>query len=851
MAANMYPGPCGKCGLRVKAQEGERTKRNGAWITLCLECYGTQPDTQELTKTNENAVKAAKLSMRPDGRVMIKPEGFLGTGTFDAYRDACKEGGAAFDATSKSNVCSIEGSVRVAEALKAVGFKVNVDPELGARLQSAGARAREQVVEANVRADEIDAAMRTQGKALFPFQRIGVTWLASCPEGSGRVLADDMGLGKTVQLLAAAPSKAPVLVVCPAVAKGVWFREAMSWRRDFKLVTLVVSKSDAKAVARRYPSANVVVKEFVWPEEGELVIVNYDILTQPKGEIRKGTRLIGDEAQYLKNHKAKRTAVFCSISEAVRKNEGMTWLATAEPLDNWPPDLWGVYEAAGVAREAFRTWTDFTKLFNGHKDRWGGWHWGKPDAAKVAPACARVMLRRLKTEVLKDLPPKRVEDLPVEISLAAVDKKLLDKAEAALSKVLAEAKKQTEAEADPDVISKAINMALAAKDSGVSFEDFSRAFKAMAVAKIPAMLEQIELYEAAKEPLVVASRHTDPAMALKTRPLWGTITGDGATIADEEGKVKTVTRNEVEETFQKGLLRGVAGTIGAMGVSLTLTHAAHGLQVDEDWRPGVNRQLHDRIYRIGQTKSVLWKIMQADHPLDQLVRESVKAKQAINDASVNAASSKADHEAAVMANATAHVNAQALEALGTVTPKTPEEVTAAEAEALRKRVVEANKPKRRGPQDEHETWIAEKALGRIKNHGFVDDGGPAAFAASLLSQVGRGLTDPQWTAAKSLVAKNRSIVGRSPGDKLRPATSEVERWAADSIAKLAGWDQDRALEQNGIGFNKIDGSSGHQFANLLRTSKEGLSDAEWKEVIRIAKHYPRQVGKAPTEEEVS
>jgi SNF2 family DNA or RNA helicase len=151
--------------------------------------------------------------------------------------------------------------------------------------------------------------------------------------------------------------------------------------------------------------------------------------------------------------------------------------------------------------------------------------------------------------------------------------------------------------------------------------------KALAIAKIPAMLRMVEDFEEQEEPLVVFSAHRAPIDELEKRKGWGVITGD---TSPEE-------RSRLEARFQAGDLLGIGCTIRAGGVSITLTRACNALFVDREWTPALNSQAEDRTYRIGQDRPVLITTLVADHPLDLRVTELTTDKQVLIDASVDAA----------------------------------------------------------------------------------------------------------------------------------------------------------------------------------------------------------------------
>ena len=73
-------------------------------------------------------------------------------------------------------------------------------------------------------------------------------------------------------------------------------------------------------------------------------------------------------------------------------------------------------------------------------------------------------------------------------------------------------------------------------------------------------------------------------------------------------------------------VRGIAGTVGAMGVGVTLTRAAHAVFVDRPWTPAEEDQAEDRICRIGQERPVMITRLIADHPVDRRVQSVLDKK---------------------------------------------------------------------------------------------------------------------------------------------------------------------------------------------------------------------------------
>lgn len=518
-------------------------------------------------------------------KIRITPVGYLGE-SFATYRAACSRGGARYNHDFKCNEVVLDAFATLTDSLRNAGFTLDITPELAATIQARAHAAKSDVIAANSRALAMDMALKAKGLSLFAFQHVGVSWMAprTCA-----MLLDEMGLGKTIQALLAAPADAPVLVICPAVAKGVWQREAAKWRSDLKVTVL-----DGRG-------------SFRWPSVNEMVITNFDILPEAPPVAPTGVVVIGDEVHALKSGKTARTKRCKAVCTAAREASGRTWGLTATPLLNRPPELWTILTVFGLEREIFGSWPRFVALFNGRQNKWGGYEWGQPDP-QVGELMRRGTLRRLRTEVLKDMPPKTRAVMNVTLSPAM--KKTCDKALAALAKVGVNL---------DSLIDKAVS-----SSGGVAFEAISAARAALAAAKVETLLDLVESYEEQEEPVVVFSAHVAPLEALGRRPGWALITG--ATPAAE--------RTAIENRFQKGELKGIAASIKAGGVAITLTRACNAVFLDLEWTPALNAQAEDRICRIGQTRPVQILRMVANHALDERIIDLLSEKQELIDGSV-------------------------------------------------------------------------------------------------------------------------------------------------------------------------------------------------------------------------
>ncbi|RLE28247.1 MAG: hypothetical protein DRJ65_00020 [Acidobacteria bacterium] len=438
---------------------------------------------------------------------------------------------------------------------------------------------------------------------LRPYQREGVEWLRHMIKA---LLVDDQGLGKTPQALCSLPQCGRALVVAPAVVKSLWAAEARIWRPDYHPTILSGGGS------------------FRWPEPGELVITNYEILPPCSREVtarrKKGQKsdllnelqrqakalpqppdgvvLVADEAHRLGKNKTYQTLRFRNLRTKVLRRDGRCWGLTGTPLLNRPLDLWNLVTSIGAQKE-FGSYPWFCRAFNSTEGDWG-LEWGKPNLDMLIPALKRIAKRRRKADVLPELPPKTYRTIPVDLGDEA--RKLADAAIEAL------------AAAGID-LETATAQALEIAAGRVGFTELSRAMTALAKAKTDAAIALVEDFEAQGEPVVVLSDHRYPVETIASRKGWEAI----------HGGVPSSKRGEIVERFQAGEYRGLAMTT-AVAIGITLTRSCHVLRIDRNWVQALNLQAEDRLHRFGQKRGVIITDLVADHYLDERVDDVLKQK---------------------------------------------------------------------------------------------------------------------------------------------------------------------------------------------------------------------------------
>ncbi len=237
-------------------------------------------------------------------------------------------------------------------------------------------------------------------KVLRKYQRDGYRWLRTLDGyGMGGILADDMGLGKTVQVLSyllamkengqERPGKPkdegvlPSLIVGPASLVLNWAEECQKFTPELHCLVVDGDAAHRAALAKQWGSADVVV-------------TSYDLLRRDE-ELYAGQAFyacILDEAQAIKNHTTQKYKAVCQINSRVR------FALTGTPAENRLGELWSIFSflMPGYLPPYKSFCTRFEKPIVQEDD--------KAAARRLNQLTGPFLLRRMKADVLKELPPR-------------------------------------------------------------------------------------------------------------------------------------------------------------------------------------------------------------------------------------------------------------------------------------------------------------------------------------------------------------------------------------------------------------------------------------------------------------
>ncbi|XP_017391554.1 DNA annealing helicase and endonuclease ZRANB3 isoform X4 [Cebus imitator] len=245
---------------------------------------------------------------------------------------------------------------------------------------------------------------------LLPFQKDGIIFAL---QRNGRcMVADEMGLGKTIQAIAVAyfyKEEWPLLIVVPSSLRYPWTEEVEKWIPELSPEEINVIQN--KADVRRISTSKVTVLGYgLLTTDAETLI---DALNNQKFKV-----VIVDESHYMKSRNATRSKILLPVVQKARR----AILLTGTPALGRPEELFMQIEA--LFPQKFGRWTDYAKRYcNAHIRYFGKrpqWDCrGASNLKELHQLLSDIMIRRLKTEVLTQLPPKIRQRIPFDLPSAA------------------------------------------------------------------------------------------------------------------------------------------------------------------------------------------------------------------------------------------------------------------------------------------------------------------------------------------------------------------------------------------------------------------------------------------------
>mmetsp|Transcript_45140 Transcript_45140/g.107372 ORF Transcript_45140/g.107372 Transcript_45140/m.107372 type:complete len:739 (+) Transcript_45140:76-2292(+) len=407
-------------------------------------------------------------------------------------------------------------------------------------------------------------------QGLLPYQLEGVKFGMS---RRGRCLiGDEMGLGKTLQALALAAQYQedwPVLVACPATLRWVWKEQALQWLGQW------VTEDDIQIVKKGTEALRKDAKFWVLSYS----LIASDLKKNPSLYQRRPDNsahafVICDESHNIKEWSAERTKALVPILKASRRALLLSGTPTRNAAHELHPQLLGLLPNCPVKMVEFRNRYCLQrerKLYGGRSilQTVGSRNGNELNHLLTST----VMIRRLKRDVLTQLPDKRRKKVPIEI---------------ADSKALKELRK----------------MGFTCQEDGVVNSDVQSAWEEIGLKKLNAVKEHLlEVLDGSNEKLIVFAHHRKVMESL-AEVLEARLGKDGQSFVRIDGSTNVDKRPGLVEAFQKNdNCRVALLSITAAGEGVTLTAAGLVIFAELHWVPGAVEQAEARAHRLGSKHS--------------------------------------------------------------------------------------------------------------------------------------------------------------------------------------------------------------------------------------------------------
>lgn len=433
---------------------------------------------------------------------------------------------------------------------------------------------------------------------LRPYQRLGFQWMKLLEaNGFGGILADEMGLGKTVQVLAflltatRAEKGLPSLVVCPASLILNWADEISKFAPSLSFMTLIGNAAERGGLIEADQTADV------W-------ITSYDLLKRDLS-MYEGKRFyccVLDEGQNIKNQSTLASKSVKRIKCAQR------FVLTGTPIENRLSELWNLFDF--LMPGYLFSHTAFVQRLE------------KPIAQSGNAAAQRqlsllvqpFMLRRLKSDVLRELPPK-IEHVR-RIALEEGERRVY---QAAAHEALSIAEQTQE---KLQILALLTRLRQICCDPALCFENYSGSS-----SKLDACLELCQSMVTNGHQILLFSQFT--SMLDRIRERLGKAGISSFTI---EGATPKEKRARLVKAFNAGEASVFLISLKAGGTGLNLTGADVVIHYDPWWNLAAQNQATDRAHRIGQERHVhIYKLI-AENTIEEKILRLQEKKAALMEA---------------------------------------------------------------------------------------------------------------------------------------------------------------------------------------------------------------------------
>ena len=431
-----------------------------------------------------------------------------------------------------------------------------------------------------------------------PYQKEAIQWMSVLAGyGLSGILADDMGLGKTLEAIAFLSGRSdprPTLVICPKSVTYNWESEVRKWNPEIP-VSVIAGNKDTRL--------NIISK--VKRRERGIYVVSYDSLRNDIEEFSKvhfGV-VLADEAQFIKNSLSKKAKAVKTLKSDIR------FALTGTPIENSLLDLWSIFDF--LMPGYLLTFDEFKNQYIDSES--------PSSRDRLLKRITPFILRRSKSQVLKDLPIKSVETITLAMNEA--QNEFYDASLLAARKEVEE-NERSEEKNRLSIFPILTKLREIAVDPASFFENFTEMS-----TKFEYVTSLAENAIASGHKLLIFSSFTKVLENMEIALMDCGIdsrTISGATPAQE--RLALADEFNGTDHFKVMLVSLKAG-----GTGLNLVGADIVIHLDPWWNPAAEEQATDRSYRIGQTRPVSVYKLVCHNSIEEKVLMLQEAKKDLSD----------------------------------------------------------------------------------------------------------------------------------------------------------------------------------------------------------------------------
>lgn len=442
---------------------------------------------------------------------------------------------------------------------------------------------------------EIPAELR---QVLRGYQVYGYKWLrtlAGC--GFGGILADEMGLGKTLQIIAVLlgekqeGSIGTSLIICPASLVYNWAEEFHRFAPELTVCPVEGSQPERSEIIERSGKWDVLISSYdhlkrdVQTYEGKVFL--YEVL---------------DEAQFIKNQS---TASAKAVKVIRAKHR---FALTGTPIENRLSELWSIFDFLMPGflyrYETFRKEMEKPIAKDGSEEA----------SLRLKRMVSPFILRRLKTEVLKDLPEK-VEESHI-VRFGEEQQKLYDAQVLRMKNLLEKENEESFRKSKIQILAELTRIRQICCDPALLFENYGGGS-----AKMEACMDLIHSAMEGEHRILLFSQFTSMLDLLKER-----LGQEEIPYYEITGATPKKERLRLVSEFNDGDVPLFLISLRAGGTGLNLTGADIVIHYDPWWNAAAQNQATDRAHRIGQQKPVTVFKLIAKNSIEEKIQQLQEKK---------------------------------------------------------------------------------------------------------------------------------------------------------------------------------------------------------------------------------